>query len=495
MKNRIFLHLSLIVVFVVLFYKHEVGLNLFLFESMSLGLLFWSTPPKLSFYFKFFVVTLFTSLLATFWHYSTLSYVINISSFVFIVSASLHAEFKSLAGIFNVSLFNSFQSVGYFFKDFKKSGDSTGMAWSYFKRVRYFLVPVLFIALFTTLYSFASPEFNSGTQKIFDVIFSVFEKFPTVEWSLIGLIVLGLIISSYVFYSKLDKQALSLEPHKSDDLVRVRKTKFFRKMGLRNEVQAGTFLFAVLNCLILFVVVSDVWNVWIHFNWSGAYLKTFVHSGTYILIFSILLSIGLVLYFFKGNINFYKKSKTLKVLVNVWLIQNAVLVIAVAIRNYRYIEHFALAYKRIGVLFFLLATLYGLYTVYVKVNKRKSFHFLWRKNLLSFFIVLWGMSLFNWDHVIIKYNKNHSDSAFFHFDYLAEMPNNCLHLLQENPQYWEDIELGQVQKFGSRSSYMKPFVFKETIDARISRFKREYENRSWLDWNYGDWMAYKNLTE
>ena len=66
----------------------------------------------------------------------------------------------------------------------------------------------------------------------------------------------------------------------------------------------------------------DINHVWLNFQWDGQFLKEFVHDGTYILIINIIISILLVLYFFKANLNFFKKNKILKTLTYIWVGQN-----------------------------------------------------------------------------------------------------------------------------------------------------------------------------
>src|SRR5690606_28371186 len=92
---------------------------------------------------------------------------------------------------------------------------------------------------------------------------------------------------------------------------------------LQTEYKIGLLVLAVLNLLLLAVNVIDIQWVWIgfevplHFN-----LRQFVHEGTYLLILSILISIGIVLYLFRGSLNFHPKNKWLKILGKAWIIQN-----------------------------------------------------------------------------------------------------------------------------------------------------------------------------
>ncbi len=85
----------------------------------------------------------------------------------------------------------------------------------------------------------------------------------------------------------------------------------------------------------------------------------FVHQGVNVLIISVVLAIAMVMYFFRGNLNFLSNSQRLTYAAYVWIVQNAVLMVATAVKNTEYIERFGLTHKRIGVYVYLLLTLIG----------------------------------------------------------------------------------------------------------------------------------------
>ena len=157
--------------------------------------------------------------------------------------------------------------------------------------------------------------------------------------------------------------------------------------AIHSEAAIGILLLGSLNALLLLLNALDIHHVWFNFHFEGQYLKSFVHQGTWLLIVSIVLGALIVLYYFRGDLNFHTGNRTIKVLSYLWLTQNAVLVVSVAIRNYWYIHHYALAYKRIGVAFFLLATLVGLLLIMVKVRNQRSRHFrsagTWSRSIAS----------------------------------------------------------------------------------------------------------------
>jgi len=494
MDKRLLAFFVSAVVFVLVFYKKSIGINLAIYEIISFSLLLFLTHEKRSHFFYLFLTGTTLTLAASLWHYSVLSYTLNYFSFFFLVSSLLYSEFKSLLNILLLSLKNIFSSPYYFIKSLNTKKGATNFKVN-FKKVSFYIFPIAIIVIFISLYSVSSFNFSQLLNKTVNAIGNFFNLIPAINWVFVGVLLLALFFGSFVFYSQKDLSLFRIDSLLNNSLKRVKRRRYFKPMALAYEYKSAVFLFVILNLLILIVNVTDIWNVWYNFNWSGQYLKEFVHSGTYTLIFSILISMALVIYYFRNNLNFYSKNRFLIILANIWVIQNAVLTISVCVRNLRYIEHFALAYKRIGVFFFLAATLYGLYTVYVKVNQKKSTSYLSRKNALSIYVVLLVMSLFNWDYVIIKYNVNHADRSFLHFNYLSLMSNQSLPSLQKNKEFWDEKEIHQKELFDLRSSssYMQPNEFVETIDDRVELFLKDYHERSWLEWNYGDWKAYQKL--
>jgi hypothetical protein len=292
----------------------------------------------------------------------------------------------------------------------------------------------------------------------------------------------------------------------TDELIRTRLRVFnqygkvlVKKTGLKNEYTAAVFLLVTLNALILLLNIIDINWVWFNFTWEGQYLKQFVHEGTYLLILSILISIGLVLYYFRANLNFYPKNKLLKYLSYAWLAQNAVLAISVGIRNYWYIQYFSLAYKRIGVIIFLLLTLYGLYTVFIKVKDRRSSFYLFRTNTYATLVVLVITSLFNWDVIIAKYNFAHADKSYLHLDFMASLSDKALPYLDKPLAEIEKIKLEQSDNYEfelkgrKEKMYMSPADYCDKINRRKYEFIVDWEEKSIWEWNWPEYQAYRQL--
>jgi hypothetical protein len=326
-------------------------------------------------------------------------------------------------------------------------------------------------------------------QNALDFIFS------DIEFLFVLTFLLGLLISNILLFRTKNPSLEKNDAKSSDLLIRNRKknSRSFGTVSLKNELKAALFLLFILNAILLILNITDIYLVWFNFEWDGQTLKQFVHEGTYLLIFSILISIAIVLYFFRGNINFYKKNKLLKKLSYLWLFQNAILAISVGFRNYWYIEYFSLAYKRIGVVLFLILTLYGLYSVFMKIKNSKSGFYLFRTNAMAIYIILVLSSIVNWDTLIAKYNFEHADEAFLHFDYLANLSNKSLPYLDKPFSELMKMENIQKEKFAFETDFMNAKEYYQHIEFKKTVFKKEWESKGFLSWNLPEYIAYNKL--
>lgn len=496
------------VIFTLLFYQNALGLNLLFFELLILAWLYFSKQFRLkTFNVGFtFLGVLITSLMTVI-HHSTLSYVINFFVFILFIGVVTAPEIRSLLRSFQQS-FASFSSSFVLLKN-EIVGTKISSKSTRFKilRKRIFIVPVLIIAVFAGIYSWANPKFGAIFESLIEAINGFYEYiFSNFNFALLFVFLLGLLISLFVVYRSKRDRIVHADLASSDELKRVRQQSYgnISILALVNEYKSAVFLFASLNVLLLGLNVMDINYVWINFEWEGQYLKEFVHQGTYVLIFAILLSIVLVLYFFRRNLNFYQKNKWLKRLTVIWIFQNLILTVSVAIRNWHYIQYYSLAYKRIAIVFFLILTIYGLYTVYSKVRFTKSNYYLIRKNFLALIAVLVVSTTVNWDRVIAHYNFSRAKNSFVHLDFLAGLSNSALPLLDQNESDLEGIQQYQEASFfkkidfGSSSSryrdlYMSTKEYLREIEFRKQDFKKRWKKKNLLEWNYAEWRAYNDL--
>lgn len=486
--------LAFAALFSFLFHGTGIGLNLLIFEVLVIGALFALRRIPLRPNTLLTVGgTLLTAVLLVLYG-STLSLVVNLISVVFAVGTLLAPELKGLhhsATLAGAHLFAAQRNFLRAVPVFKRDG--TGLHLTPRGVLSITLVPLI-ILLFTSLYSASNPYFNEGAE-------AVYTWLGGFDMSFLSVFLLGLVLSSFLLLFTRNERLLAWARQRVDALFPSgRSGEADHESAVRSEAVIGVVLLGCLNGLLLLLNALDIHYVWFNFKFEGQYLKAFVHQGTWMLIVSIILGALLVLYYFRGDLNFHSRNRTIKVLSYLWLAQNAVLVVSVVIRNYHYIHHYALAYKRIGVAFFLLATLVGLILLMVKVRHQRSHHFLVRCNMVSLYTIVLLMSLFDWDTLIARYNMAQRGKAFVELDYLASLSEKTLPYLIVSTLQLEQLDAHNARILGgpkryTRQLYMTPTTFAKYVHDRSEAFLAEYPERSWKEWNAADARAYELLSE
>lgn len=175
--------------------------------------------------------------------------------------------------------------------------------------------------------------------------------------------------------------------------------------------------------MLLAINFLDINNIFINSILpKGISLSDFVHQAVWSSIFSIIVAVGLIMWFFKGDLNFNKHSKLIKALVYIWVLQSVLMLLSTIIRNSWYIHQYQLTYLRIGVYVFLVLSLIGLFFTALKIFKTKSAWYLVCKNFEAWLLILVVCSCFNWDRIITRYNiSNATDVKNIDIVYLIEL--------------------------------------------------------------------------
>lgn len=483
-----------------LFYKQALGLNLLIFETVTIAYLLIFKKDKIKYLnsWTIFLGTILSAVMVVV-NYSTISIVINIISFFILIGTLIYPEARSLftsIGLSFNTVIHSFDNLGDTLKNTSINPRATKKLW---RAIKIIIIPVLIVTVFILLYKFANPIFEEYLKKTTDFLnnhFFIF--FHNINFGLVFHYLFGLALFIIILFHVQNKQLVKTDKFASDIIKRQRKKNGLsnhKPIALKNELKAGMFLLVVLNLLILIVNSIDIYWVWFNFEWDNNYLKQFVHEGTYLLIVAILISIAICLYFFRGNLNFYSKNRFLKLLSYIWLGQNAIMIISVALRNLRYIEYYALAYKRIGVIFFLIATLYGIYTVIVKIKKQNSTFFLFRRNSLAIYVLFIIMTFFNWDVIIARYNFKHYEKSYVHLSYLSGLSDRALPYLDQTIENLEGINQKQQELFSFIPREMYYTAYFDTIGERKLKFKTKWKNKTWRSWNLAENRAYNGISD
>lgn len=495
--NTVSLSLLVGLLFTLLFYKTPVGLNLVILNIVLIGLSIYSFMPNLK--SRLLWVLLggqFISCIAVVYHASSFAIIINWLNLILLQAHVQAFAFKSTFSSLKQSLHALLISFFKVFPEIAKVAIGNKRKVPVFKYTRLMIAPLAIVFVFISIYATANAHFGETTNYIINGVWDNLGEFITgINFNLIILLVLGIIIA-YWYFKKFNSSSYIDKDNEGTDLLsRVRKQpdSKFKMLSLLNEYKSAVILLVALNIVIGYANYLDVRYLWFNFEWDGGTLKQFVHEGTYLLIMSIFISMAITLYYFRRNLNFYKNNTFLKYLAYAWIAQNVILVISVGVRNYWYIEYFSLAYKRIGVIFFLLLCLYGLYSVFNKVRGVKSTYYLFRVNTLAVYVILLGMSVIDWDTVIVKYNLSHSKTAYVHFDFLTHLDDKTLPYLDMSDEQLDEIAANKEANFGEDKHDFDKVIFKQKINERKKDFLNQYPKRPLLAWNYRDWEAYNLL--
>lgn len=378
------------------------------------------------------------------------------------------------------------------------------------RRSRLFIIPLAILSVFFAIYASAnvifSNMFTAFIDKMADWFSHIFSwlSFERIAFFFLGVfIVTGVLIRSGISWFS-DK-----DMHYHNDLSRKKsRLKNWRGSGfadllqlivgraatgnlaLKNEYRMGAAIIVLLNMLLLVINGLDIRYVWLGYRLDkNTQMSAYVHEGAGLLILSIILAMLVLLFFFRGNINFYKRNKWLKYGAYLWILQNTFLVASVFCRDYYYISHLGLAYKRIGLLFFLLMVLAGLITILLKIYFTKTVYFLLRINGWVALVLLVLSSWVNWDVTIAKYNLQHKTTITPDVHFLLSLSDKALPVLQKNEDVFQIAARGNTRYFFN-NEYHNPLDY---FNYRKEQFFIKEKQYSWLSWNLADATVLKEL--
>ncbi|HEX8656953.1 MAG TPA: DUF4173 domain-containing protein [Hymenobacter sp.] len=388
----------------------------------------------------------------------------------------------------------------------RNSGAGLRRGWFY---GRLLLLPLAVLGAFHLLFAVANPRYQALSSRVLAKLSDLLALLlPEVSLAHVVFLVLGFLVVAgavvlvpvhlYADYESGFGEFIQRQRDRVASFA-VRRPNFrlnsARALDLRKEFVAAVAVFALVNLLLLVVNLVDIKWLWFGFvPKPGFDLTQFVHEGTYVLIFSILMAMGIVLWFFRRNLNFYAPGLPwLRAGATVWVLQNAVLAVSVGLRNYYYIVHCGLAYKRIGVCFFLLLVFFGLGTVLLKIWQRRSAYALVRLNSLAAYAVLLLLAAGNWEVWIAQYNLQ---PRFRNIDigFLLNMPGRVLPTLVT-----QRAVLNQVPHLTAEDQYGRPVVVSAAeaqakLDAAVREWLLGYQAQAgWQGQRWADWRAYQKL--
>lgn len=449
------------------FWEEKLGLNLFLFSTLLLSFVFLTNKQARGSRQVLIsgLGTFLTAILVLVHNSGTAKVIHLLSLFAFFGFVHL-PQLKSLGNAMLSALqgyLNLGGSIRREWRSFKQFSPQLRVFSSYLKLT---VIPLMVLGIFAALFYHANAPFADLMNRLGEFIG---EAFVDVDPLRMVFFLFGLFLVSGLLLPHAKRILLDTERGKSDQLIRSKPSykRTFRFLGLKKEYRTGILLVAMINLLLLVNNILDIQHVWFNFEpQPHVVLRQYVHEGTYFLIASILLSMGIMLYFFRGNINFLKNSRPLRLLSYAWITQNALLVLSVGMRNCHYIGQYGLAYKRVGVFFFLFLTLFGLFTLYLKIRDRMSTFYLFKTNAWALYGTMLVLSAVNWDLAIARFNFHHYEQTQeLDTGFLLNLSNKSLPVLMEHKEL---------------------FPNQDRLAQKQQAFIQEQKRYSWLSWNVAD---------
>ena len=388
----------------------------------------------------------------------------------------------------------------------RPAGASARRSWFY---GRLLLVPFAILGAFHLLFAVANPVYARLSSRALAVLGDwLVHLLPDISLGHLLFLALGFAVTAAVvvvvpvyFFADQESRFGEFVRRQRDRVASfaVRRPDFRLKttkaLDLRKEYLVAAAVFGLVNALLLLVNAIDVRWLWFGFEPAPGFdLAQFVHEGTYVLIFSILLAMGIVLWFFRRNLNFYAPGlRVLRWGATVWVLQNAVLAVSVGLRNYYYILHSGVAYKRIGVCFFLLLVFFGLATVLLKIWQKRSAYSLVRLNSLAVYAVLLLLAAGNWEVWMTEYNLQ---PRFRSVDigFLLDMPDRALPtLLARRAVLDRATQLTVNAEYGIPAVIDAPEA-QRRLDRAVAAARARYaEYDHWQGFTWADYQAAQQL--
>jgi len=478
MKNSFFL-LASTIIYTLLFYDQDCGLNYFLFSIVIAAILIFRDRtllrnPK-------FITVLFMTILtgSLVLYYGTwYSVWMNKISILLMASFAYQPASSMIIALFN-GIFSYISLPIRMLLDFLSLRFQSFLGLS--KGIKYAMltvIPVIIALVFLGIYSLSNPILSSFLSQInlnfisaSCILFMAYAFF----------ICYGLLLPS-----KLNKLTMT-DLTTKDDLYseeQSAKEPASHFLSVNSEAYIAVTVFILLNMVIGLNNGLDIYYLFIKKVLpTGLTYTSFLHQGVNALICSIFLAIGLIMYFFSSRLNFIPKANYLKLAAYLWIIQNVFLTYLCFYKNYQYIDQFGLTYKRLGVYTFLALAVMGLGLTFYKILKNKSNLFLVRKNSWVAYIGLVLLGTYDWDYAIIHNNLTSNKDQHIDYNYLLSLDHSGLplirkHLFIDDQDYQNTMRIVDSVKLkdGDYAYFTMP---KEKAVDKIEAFKAEMKAQNW----------------
>lgn len=422
--------------FVILFYHQRVGIN-FSLLSIAVWLLFFRSAGKGRYKKPFRVLSaaVWVSALAFAWYGDAFTF---FALYFSIIATGIFVQFPRLKPVIYPFLlawnYMTFIIRVFFFKYWLPQTKHEYKFWKRF--LAFFLIPVIVGTAFVCIYASGSDLFSDMIEHFY-IGFDFFH--------ILFLAALGFFFMFNYWMMWVPRETLLINTRLSDNFQENSPSTYSPNIPFLDqkfERISGEISLVVVNLILVFFIITYNYE---QFFTDAGNLSQEIHQRVTTIIFSIVMAIVLLLFYFKSTFNFDPKAQLLKQLAYIWMLLNTILVLSALLKNSEYIYHFGLTYKRIGVYIFLLLSLTGLCFTYLKIKHRRTNGYLANKMIRIFFGTFVVCSLVNFSWIITRYNisfHKDQDSA-----YLQKMEYNqqILYKTYRNDTAWSEYFEKQAQ--------------------------------------------------
>lgn len=443
--------------FVILFYEQNPGLNIGILGIIVSVLTYFNTEE--SYKTKTFLALFVMSILSSFafaWYGDFVSFLAIFASLFILGFKSKNNDLKSIFVIpvfainFITFVYRVFQFEQWF--PLKK----TESFWQ--KILAVILIPSLLLLIFFGIYTKGSSHFAS--------FFSDYELDINL-WEVIVFAVMGFFLSfnffNFQIYEFISKQNHYLNNNFSNEDKISKPTYDF--LDLNSERLSGIVSFLGLNILLLFFIVTFNYEQFVELPKATAnQLAEETHERVGAVIASIVMAIVVIMFYFKGSFNFDKNAKCLKILAQIWVFLNGVLVLSAFAKNTEYVVNLGLTYKRLGVYAFLLLSIIGLVFTFIKIQKKKTNAFLFNQMFWYVYGTILMCSFINWGNLATIYNIENNKGDF---EFLYSLHYNDTILNEKFPEEMNE-RVNYEKAMNDKESFLSKVLYYEMINFQDS---------------------------
>jgi hypothetical protein len=452
-----------------LFYQQNAGLNFFLFSLLLIAILLIRNKellkdPK---WCGAALMVMFSSACVII-HSSALSIIANVISLLILSGLSFNTK-TSVLFSFGFACYSIGTSIIYMIIDGAKRQENSSKTEGTPKNYTWLGILIVGVVsiLFFALYKNSNPLFAEYTSWI---------NFDFINFGWFVFTIFGFFLMYGYIYRKTIPFIEDWENGLSRQLIPAPVNEKRQKF-LETERISLIVLFIILNIMLAVINIGDINTILLNGQLpNGIKHSDFVHDGVGALIVSIIFAISIIMFFLRGDLNFYKGNRFFKSLVLFWIIQNVMMLLSTTWRNNLYISEYTLTDLRIGVYVWLVLAFIGLTLTAIKIIYNKSNWFLVRTNFAAWMVFLAVSSMVDWDLTITRYNLKHKNIQEVDYHYLFSLSEtNIPELLDfcKEKIKTEKVPLSKSMQ-GRKEMYDYPYDYLNLMHSKVERYLNNY---------------------